>query len=364
MKAFIKERLHDREDVKIKEVGWMGPYTYVVLLSELIGVKFTVSSLEYMFAWLTRLLKAGCLSQEVVHTSLLPTSKLTIILSFPFHRCSTYPQSYRWPSMSMPISESLMVDPCYQGMNTGILDSFNISWKLSLVLKGFASPSILDTVTEERLPVVKEMLNITSSTLKTTNAGEVEWKRSDALKQYGVNYRHSSIIVDDGSESELAEVRKVSAYGGGKGFVFAGDRAPDAAGLLATDLNFDKDRVSTRLFKLFGSTHHTVLVFINKGEGSDAPASPRFPPEVLRKYPSELVKFFIIYRAGKAPKIAGIEGLVRSFEDTKGHAYEAYRDLGGVNSTFIVRPDGFVGARLKDLGGVERYFTNLLVKHI
>ena len=39
-----------------------------------------------------------------------------------------------------------------QGQNQGLHDAVNLSWKLALVLKGYASQSLLDTYTEERLP--------------------------------------------------------------------------------------------------------------------------------------------------------------------------------------------------------------------
>ena len=49
-------------------------------------------------------------------------------------------------------------------MNTGIQDSFNLAWKLALVQRGLASPSLLRTYTEERLPVSAELLNQTTVT--------------------------------------------------------------------------------------------------------------------------------------------------------------------------------------------------------
>lgn len=42
-----------------------------------------------------------------------------------------------------------------QGMNTGIGDVHNLAWKLSLVLKGVAPDSLLDSYQEERLPVAR-----------------------------------------------------------------------------------------------------------------------------------------------------------------------------------------------------------------
>lgn len=44
-----------------------------------------------------------------------------------------------------------------QGMNTGIQDAYNLGWKLALVLKNSASPRILETYNEERLPNAKRL---------------------------------------------------------------------------------------------------------------------------------------------------------------------------------------------------------------
>ncbi|KAJ3490071.1 hypothetical protein NLJ89_g11468 [Agrocybe chaxingu] len=49
-----------------------------------------------------------------------------------------------------------------QGLNTGVQDAFNLGWKLSLVTKGLSPASLLETYNDERLPVVAEMLNITT----------------------------------------------------------------------------------------------------------------------------------------------------------------------------------------------------------
>lgn len=46
-----------------------------------------------------------------------------------------------------------------QGMNTGIHGSVNLGWKLSLVLRGVAHPSLLATYESERLPNVQKLIN-------------------------------------------------------------------------------------------------------------------------------------------------------------------------------------------------------------
>jgi len=44
------------------------------------------------------------------------------------------------------------------GSNTSIQDSFNLAWKLALVVRGKASPSLLETYSVERAPVAKQIV--------------------------------------------------------------------------------------------------------------------------------------------------------------------------------------------------------------
>ncbi|KAJ7484686.1 FAD binding domain-containing protein [Mycena latifolia] len=50
-----------------------------------------------------------------------------------------------------------------QGTNTAMQDSFNLAWKLALVLKNVADISLLSTYETERLPVIAEMLGLSSA---------------------------------------------------------------------------------------------------------------------------------------------------------------------------------------------------------
>jgi 2,4-dichlorophenol 6-monooxygenase len=45
------------------------------------------------------------------------------------------------------------------GSNTSIQDAYNLAWKLALVLKGVAAPSLLDTYTTERAPIGKQIVD-------------------------------------------------------------------------------------------------------------------------------------------------------------------------------------------------------------
>ena len=78
-------------------------------------------------------------------------------------------------------------------MNTSVQDSFNLGWKLSLVVK---RPLLLDTYSEERLPVVSEMLKQTTKLLNAmvkSSKDDGAWNRSGSALQLGINFGWSGV---------------------------------------------------------------------------------------------------------------------------------------------------------------------------
>ncbi|KAG0365895.1 FAD binding domain-containing protein [Gamsiella multidivaricata] len=53
-----------------------------------------------------------------------------------------------------------------QGMNTGLQDSFNLTWKLALVLHGIAPENIMDTYEAERKPVADGIIKLSARLLE------------------------------------------------------------------------------------------------------------------------------------------------------------------------------------------------------
>jgi len=245
-----------------------------------------------------------------------------------------------------------------QGMNTGIQDSFNLGWKLAHVVKGISPPSLLETYTEERLPVVAEMLNLTTKILEATidkPSNEAGWRRTGNLNQLGVNYRWSSIVVDQSTDSGTDAREAHSAYDvEADGILRAGDRAPDAPGLVKVNFDNQKSCESTRLFNLLSPTHHTVLIF---AEAADVHATLQV---AIAKFSKELVRAVVLLRAGSTSIIQDVTCDV--FEDRDGHAYDAYKGAEGANGIVIIRPDGVTGAIVKDVDWVGRYFTAIFVE--
>jgi len=243
-------------------------------------------------------------------------------------------------------------------MNTGIQDSLNLGWKLSLVLKGHASAPILATFTEERLPVVAEMLDLTTVILNKT-VGEVGstagWDRGDALKQLGVNYRLSSIVLEE--EDKKHEGNGMSSnhswyYVEPGRFVQAGDRAPDAPGLFNLG---DGESTPTRLFKLLSPSQHTIIIFLDRISDAKKDLELSF----LKNYPTDLIRTIAIISPGHEYNSLLSGGAFDVYEDRDGHAYRAYNGPEGLARFFAIRPDGVVGARVGSPGRLKAYFDNI-----
>lgn len=137
-------------------------------------------------------------------------------------------------------------------MNSGIQDSFNLAWKLALVQRKLAPYSLLQTYSDERLPVIKDMLERTTKILTYTFKDKTTeiWNKSGGLLQLGVNCRWSLIILDERKLAEEAEDADfedfnfgnteetpldgvIDSYGTcAEGILRAGDRAPDASELV------------------------------------------------------------------------------------------------------------------------------------
>lgn len=58
-----------------------------------------------------------------------------------------------------------------QGLNTGVQDAFNLAWKLAMVVRGDAEPSLLDTYDAERVPIGQALLRSTGTVMDTTMSG-------------------------------------------------------------------------------------------------------------------------------------------------------------------------------------------------
>jgi len=225
----------------------------------------------------------------------------------------------------------------------------NLGWKLALVMKGLASPTLLGSYTAERLPVIASMLEKTKllANHTFTSSGdmskmEAAFTRGHELFQLGVNYRGSKVIVDESPQATEDEV--IDPYRSGEdGQVRAGDRAPDAPDLLGSEGH------GFCIYDLFKTTHHTLLLF-----SSDL----QFLQSALNvvKDKGTLFKKVVIFPKGsKAEQHPLLDKADHVLEDSHGHAYEGYNIASKALPVVIVRPDGWIGATVANEEGLQRY---------
>ncbi len=202
------------------------------------------------------------------------------------------------------------------GMNSGIQDAHNLGWKLGLVLAGQATPGLLDTYDEERLPIASWLLNITSERLNAVLAaikesgGGVDAVASPELTQLQLGYRWSRLSRNAASRSNGPQ---------------PGDRAPDAP------CRDPLTGTQKRLFDLFRGPHFTLLGLGERGAAA------------LTDLKADIVK----------PYLIGPGGLI----DEAGHAAHAY----GQDALILIRPDGYIGliADADDASAVAGYLRSL-----
>ncbi|KAG1856177.1 FAD binding domain-containing protein [Suillus tomentosus] len=238
-----------------------------------------------------------------------------------------------------------------QGLNSGVQDAFNLGWKLALVHKGLADKCLLETYSVERLPVISEMLDMTTSILdKATTSGDLSAGRSSILyHMLGINCRFSTIVLDEFVTS--VERKPINAYGVlGEGHLEAGDRAPDAPNMLqmgGAELN------TTTLFGLYKPWYHTMLVFTP----SLADATSIW--DALEAYDKSIVRSAVVLPSSASVASVASPDLV--LVDREGYAYSAYLVEAGQTKVFVIRPDGVIGAIVHGTEGVKKYFSKIFL---
>jgi 2-polyprenyl-6-methoxyphenol hydroxylase-like FAD-dependent oxidoreductase len=195
------------------------------------------------------------------------------------------------------------------GMNTGIQDAYNLGWKIAAVLNQNASPALLDTYEEERLPIAAWTLNISSErqqvmadSVKQGGDAGLHTTATKDTTQLNLNYRYSSLSENLNKH---------------EGSLQAGDRAPDV-----------RFQDGSWLFDLCRGTHFTILGFGTAQETID---------NINGTFSGD-VKAFLI----KEPQVA--------------------KAFGNINGLIVIRPDGYIGmtAGSDDEIVVEDYLEKFL----
>jgi 2-polyprenyl-6-methoxyphenol hydroxylase-like FAD-dependent oxidoreductase len=221
-----------------------------------------------------------------------------------------------------------------QGMNTGIQDAYNLAWKMALVAAG-ASEDLLDTYNAERHPVGAALLRTTDRAFgavisESHLAGVVRGRVAPHLMPALLGRpRFMKFVLGAISQLKIGYAKSQLSRQSG---LWDGGPEPGAR---AWDGIVRGDGVG-RLHEVMRGPRHTVLLF-----AADSPAEPliRYARDLEERYGSRL--------AAHVVTLSGANGL----GDPDGVIHRRYDAR--AETVYVIRPDGYVGYRGRDLHGAE-----------
>ncbi|KAG1877191.1 hypothetical protein F4604DRAFT_664673 [Suillus subluteus] len=175
-------------------------------------------------------------------------------------------------------------------------------------------------------------------------------QRSPLIFMLGINYRFSSIVLDEFATP--VEGRPINAYGvPGEGHLEAGDWALEAPNMLQVG-RIEPDMKT--LFGLYRLWYHTVLVF------APSHANAALILGALETYNKSIVRLAVVLPSSTPMTcIAFPADLV--LVDQDGHAYSASLVDSGQTKAFMIRPAGVIGVIVHGAEGVKIYFSRFLL---
>jgi 2-polyprenyl-6-methoxyphenol hydroxylase-like FAD-dependent oxidoreductase len=205
-----------------------------------------------------------------------------------------------------------------QGMNTGIQDAHNLAWKLALVLAGKMNENQLESYEAERRPVGQAVLASTRRASENIGRQRMTAESRLADAQVTISYRDSDWVHENA----------VGAAG-----PVAGDRAPDVNGLVAEGIGFP-----VRLFNVLDGIRHVLLAHLDSAEETRLAELAAYARKL-----GDNARVVVVSPEYIAPR-AGL----RMLHDEK-RAFAA--SYGSDARLFLVRPDGHIGWRTRDIPG-------------
>jgi hypothetical protein len=226
-------------------------------------------------------------------------------------------------------------------LNTGIHDSYNLAWKLALVVNGKAPEALLDTYEAERLPVARHVLKKTdvNQRLTISRAPIAEFVLNHLvfplLRQPTVRKRVSEFVVQRGSQLDVnyrSSVLSEQHHHFKKG-PEAGDRAPDGHLL-------DSSARPTSVFAHFRTPQFRLLIFQGHRPAAEVAALAEIAQSVAVAS-GEVVRVLVII--GPHQDATSIPDDLVVLRDPNHGTHETY----GATSPclYLVRPDGYIGFR-------------------
>ncbi|MTT52517.1 oxidoreductase [Alcanivorax sp. VBW004] len=253
-----------------------------------------------------------------------------------------------------------------QGMNTGLADAFNLSWKLAFYLKGFGQGALLDSYEQERRPVAEKMLYGVDmlSRASLVKLPLLRRSRDSLLKLAGSRRNISSRLLRTASQldvhyrnSPLVTCGPEADVGWRHQGPLPGDRLPDAA---------LKSVRTGHLHQLHGllrkPVHHLLLQLSESPEHNERLVMYALSDRLGQEY-RERVHLTVIAARATADEDVPREGTTRIWRDHEGEFASAFGDQGRL---WLMRPDGHLAYRapVSNANDLLGYLERVLGKRV
>ncbi|WP_339686216.1 FAD-dependent monooxygenase [Gimesia maris] len=245
------------------------------------------------------------------------------------------------------------------GMNMGIHDSFNLGWKLALVIQGIADAKLLDSYEQERRPAAAavgasgdtaealrsipndpaaiERVKRALCAMLTTSRGQLQ--AAQAESELELHYRDSPLVSGYHAAGDAARQHWLGPL--------PGDCTPDAGPLLKSG-----SAEAVQLSQLICNEGHSLLWM-----ATDQTEVPDF--EKFHHILQACGEFWIISTA-PPPEFLPESSLQECWlHDVEGKVHARFGVIDA--SLFLIRPDGHIAFRSEppELARVASYFENL-----
>lgn len=254
-----------------------------------------------------------------------------------------------------------------QGMNTGIQDSYNLAWKLALVLKGSSPESLLDSYNAERHrvgegvvgltdmatrmvgihnPVLSAIRNKLVGTLSKLDA--VQERILTTLSQIEINYGESPIVDERWYRSgEIPGDHKHHHD------LKAGERVGDYT-LLSLD-----GRSGIQLYDLFKGAEHELLIFTGaEPEDMEFDELRKILATIDEEFIGLIKPHLIVGCKGLPPDLMQVSSVWMDEGDLMHGDFDAAK-----SSLYLIRPDGYIGFRNQPASksDLTEYLSNIFL---
>lgn len=214
-----------------------------------------------------------------------------------------------------------------RGMNSGIQDIDNLSWKLTFVLNGQSDEALLETYHAERHAAARENLRVTEATIQfMIPRTSVRRRLRNTLLLLAPAAKTLRRHVNSGRMAEPHTYLDSPIVDRSSGHPLAGSFAPD----LVVSVNGTR----TRLRRLLGETF-VVLNF-----AQDLQSARRFVDETHARMLPIPVRIVLVLPAGASTIDGTLSATVVHAEDPERLAIYRSRET----AWYLVRPDGHIAA--------------------